>query len=130
MKHTRNAYHYAVRRIKRNVDSIKQMNMANSLINGKVPNLIKELKSQRLGYTCAKATKIDGKFGCDNIANHFSEKYSELYNRNNSSVDLGVVLDSLNLNVNSMADIECVSPQLVYQAICKLNLYKSDNNFN
>ena len=130
MKHTRNAYHYAIRRIKNNASRIKENNMLTSLMNGKVPNLIKELKSQRSGYKCDKASKIDGKFDSINIANHFADKYSELYNRNNSTDDLNVVLDSLNVGVNSMADIELVTPQLVYQAICKLKSNKSDNNFN
>ena len=129
MKHTRNAYHYAVRRMKNNESHIKQNNMLNSLVNHKVPNLIKELKSQRTGYKSVSASKIDGKFDPTNIANHFADIYSELYNRNNSSGDLEVVLDSLNVNMNSMDDVELVTPQLVYQAISKLKSDKSDSNF-
>ena len=129
MKHTRNVYHYAVRRIKKNEAQIKQDNMFNSLTEHKVPNLIKQLKSQRSGYKSVNASKIDGICEPVNIANHFADIYSDLYNRNNSSDNLKVVLDRLNVNVNSMTDVELVTPQLVYQAISKLKSEKSDSNF-
>ena len=130
MKHTRNVYHYAVRRIKNNASQIKQEKMLDTLTKQKVPNLIKELKSQRSGHKSVNASKIDGKCGPVNIANHFADIYSELYNTNNSSDDLKVVLDSLNVNVNSMADVELVTPQLVYQAISNLKFNKSDSSFD
>ena len=44
MKHTRNQFHYAVRRLKKNASLIKETKLHESFINGKVPNLIKELK--------------------------------------------------------------------------------------
>ena len=130
MKHTRNIYHYAVRRVKNNQSQIKQNNMLSSLIKGKVPNLIKELKSQR-NMSCSKVpSHIDGKVGSENISDHFASKYSEIYNKNDSLLETNVLLDSLDISVSDMSDVDLVSPEIVFQAITCINSNKSDNMHN
>ena len=43
---------------------------------------------------------------------------------------MNVLIDNLNIDVCSMDDVDMVTPQLVYQAINKLQPNKSDNSFN
>ena len=104
--------------------------MLNSFLEGKATNLIRELKSQRSNYHSGRATKIDDFSDHQDIANHFSTKYSHLYNKNGTSADLNILLDNLNINVDSMSDVDLVSPELVFQAISSINLNKSDNVYN
>lgn len=132
MKRTRNAYHYAVRKVKKNRAKIQQDKMVDSLISGGTSNLLKELKSQRLGNTNNIATKIDGHSGSVNIAKHFSSIYSKLYSKNNSDEEMNDFLGDLNNNIGlqNLSEIENVTPQIVYQAICSLHNNKSDNFFD
>ena len=130
MKHTRNQYHYAVRRAKNNASKIEQDNMLVSFLDGKAPDLIKKLKSHRTNFKPKAPTHMDGKVGCDNIAGHFASKYYDIYNMNESLADTNILLDSLNFSNSDMADIEKVSPEIVYQAITCINANKSDNVYD
>ena len=130
MKHTRNLYHYAVRRVKKNASKIEQENMLVSFLDGKAPNLIKELKSQRSNFKSQKPSHMDGKVGNKEIADHFASKYSDIYNKNESLIDTNIMLDSLDIGASDMSDVEIVSPEIVYQAITCINANKSDNVFD
>ena len=130
MKHTRNVYHYFVTKIKKNRDNIAQDRMLDSFLENKVPNLLKELKSQR---SCSKPnvpSHIDGHSGKANIANHFASKYSDLYNSNESLAETNTFLDGLNITDSDLYDVDLVSPEVVYQAISCINMNKNDNNFD
>lgn len=132
MKRSRNAYHLAVRKVKKNCAKIQRDNMVNSLISGGTSNLLKELKSQRLGNPMNIATKMDGYSGSINIANNFGSKYSQLYSKNNSDEQMKDFLFDLNNNIGlqNLSELEKVTPEIVYQAICSLHSNKSDNSFN
>ena len=131
MKRTRNAYHYAVRRVKKNAAQIKQDKLIDSLKGGGSANLLKEFKKQRLGNVNNFASKIDGISGNNNIANHFSNLYSNLYSRNKSEPEMKVFLDNLNdsININDLSEIDRVTPAIVFQAISSLHKNKSDNTY-
>ena len=130
MKHTRNQYHYAVRRVKNNASKIEQDNMLVSFLDGKAPDLIKKLKSHRTNSKPKAPSHMDGKVGSENIADHFASKYFDLYNMNESLADTNALLNSLNFSYNDMSDVEKVSPEIVYQAITCINANKSDNVFD
>ena len=130
MKHTRNQYHYAVRRVKNNATKIEQENMLVSFLDGKAPDLIKQLKSHRTNSKSKAPSNMDGKVGSENIADHFASKYFDLYNMNESLGDTNIFLDSLNFSYNDMSDVEKVSPEIVYQAISCINANKGDNAFD
>ena len=130
MKHTRNLYHYAVRRVKNNALKIEQDNMLASFLDGKAPNLIKQLKTHRSNFKPKAPSHMDGKVGNENIADHLASKYYNIYNMNESLVDTNKLLDSLNINNSDMADVEKVSPEIVYQAIACINENKSDNVYD
>ena len=132
MKRTRNAYHLAVRKVKKNRAKIQQDKMVDSLLNGGTSNLLQELKAQRLGNSNNVASKIDGHSGSENIANHFSTIYSKLYSKNKSDQEMKDFLIDLNSNIGlqNLSEVENVTPQVVYQAICSLHNNKSDNSFD
>ena len=130
MKHTRNVYHYAVRRVKKQKIQIEQDNMLASFLDGKVPNLINELKKQRASSNTKAASHIDGQVGNENISNHFASKYSEIYNTNETVAETDLLLNNLNISDNDMSIVELVSPQIVYQAISCINSDKNDNMYN
>ena len=106
--------------------------MVDSLLNGGTSNLLQELKAQRLGNSNNVASKIDGHSGSENIANHFSTIYSKLYSKNKSDQEMKDFLIDLNSNIGlqNLSEVENVTPQVVYQAICSLHNNKSDNSFD
>ena len=104
--------------------------MLASFLDGKVPNLIKELKKQRASSNSKVASRIDGQVGNKNISNHFASKYSKIYNTNETMAESDLLLKNLNISDNVMSTVELVSPQIVYQAISCINSDKSDNMYN
>ena len=117
MKHTRNLFHYSVRKVKKNREKIEQDNMLVSFLDGKVTNLVKKLKKQRSNGKDKSPSLIDGHVGKVNIANHFASKYAALYNSHESSEETGKVVDDLNISANNITEVDLVTPEIVYQAI-------------
>ena len=126
MKHTRNLFHYSVRKVKKNREKIEQDNMLVSFLDGKVTNLVKKLKKQRSNGKDKSPSLIDGHVGKVNIANHFASKYAALYNSHESSEETGKVVDDLNISANNMTEVDLVTPEIVYQAISCINVNTSD----
>ena len=79
MRRTRAKYHYAIRRIKNNSQLLKKRAMARSVAEKNSRQLWKEVRQLKNSKSCV-TNCIDKKTGCQNIAELFSEKYSELYN--------------------------------------------------
>ena len=129
MKHTRNLFHYSVRKVKKNREKIEQDNMLVSFLDGKVSNLIKKLKSQRSTGNEKVPSHMDGHVGKENVANHFASKYSDLYNSSESLEETNRFLHNLDINVDNMAEVDLVTPEVVYQAISCINVNKSDVNY-
>ena len=131
MKHTRNVYHLAVRRAKRNAVEISKDKMLQSCLNGGSSNLIGDLKKQRLSKVRAAPT-IDGKTDNIDIANHFSSIYSDLYNRSDSSSEMNNLLQDIekDIDYSNFSDIDKVTPAIVYQAISSINSNKSDSIYD
>ena len=80
MKDSKRQYKYSVRRLKRVNDRIKN----DRNLNSGGTNLFNEIKKFR-GTSPIFSSRIDNEVGQKNIASHFANIYSELYNR----VDLG-----------------------------------------
>ena len=79
MRRTRAKYHYAIRRIKNNSQLLKKRAMARSVAENNSRQLWEEVRQLRNSKSCV-TNCMDKKTGCENIAELFSEKYSELYN--------------------------------------------------
>jgi hypothetical protein len=79
MKRTKVQYHYAVRRLKRNSETLRKEKMAESLLNNKCRDFwteVKKLKGNSVHYTNTLENKDDPY----EIASHFADKYNKLYN--------------------------------------------------
>ena len=131
MKRTRNAYHYAVRRLKRNAEVIKDENLMKHCLGGNSNNIIKEFKKQNHA-TQTVVSSIDGHNNNQDIADNFSSIYKHLYQKNDSSELLKAQLEGLNSNINSenYAEVDKITPGIVYQAIESLKSCKNDNFYN
>ena len=130
MKHTKNVFHYVVRKVKKNKEKIEQEKMLECFLEGNITNLIKKLKNLRSAGNESFPNLMDGKGGRVNIANHFAQKYEQLYNINNTSAETHQFVNDLNINCDDFSEIDLVTPDIVYQAILSVNLNKSDVNFS
>ena len=79
MRHSKNQYKYAVRRLRRAKSQIQNDKFVSSIIEGKV-NIFKEIKKYR-GNSSTISSRIDEEVGAENIANHFATIYRDLYNK-------------------------------------------------
>ena len=87
------------------------------------------LKNQRSTGKEKVPSHMDGHIGKVNIADHFGSKYSDLYNSNESLDETDRFIHDLNINVDKLAEVDLVTPEVVYQAISCINVNKSDVNF-
>ena len=99
-------------------------------MNGNSTNLIKEFKKQNNSQT-PKSTVIDGNSNDQSIADSFSEKYKNLYQKNDSTNNLLHEINVLDqsINDNNFVEVENLSPSVVYQALQSLKNMKNDNVF-
>ena len=79
MRSTRAQYHYAIRRLKRNNESLHKSAMARAISDKKSRNWWSEVNKVR-NKKFTFSNNIDDIQGDDNIAELFSEKYAILYN--------------------------------------------------
>ena len=97
MRHTRAAYHYAIRRIKRNADVIINERFAEAIIN-KSRDLWAEVKHIR-GCGACPTNVVDGRDTPAEISSFFAKKYRDLYTSvsydSNCTNDIFCELDDL-----------------------------------
>ena len=100
MRFTRNQYHYSVRHVKRNNETIKKQNLAKAISENNSREFWKEVNKTRKNNT-PNASSIDNVTSNDGIAQLFANKYNELYNSvRYNNVDLNTIIDH---NVNDIA---------------------------
>ena len=130
MKHSRNSYHYAVRRLKRNAESLKDDKLMEHCTSGNSSDIIKELKKQNPTST-PHVSSIDGHCGDQNIANHFCDTYKHLYHTHGPP-DLQSLIDNINVNVSedNYSEVDNLTRGIVYQAFKTLKSCKNDNIYN
>ena len=125
MKHSRNIYHYVLRKCKRSEETIKRSKILDSCINGD-GNIFEEMKSLRRCPEVSSST-IDQAQG-DEIPNHFRNIYKQLYNQHDDRKNMADLLKTTNDRICEfmICDIDKVTPQLVKEAACHLKNNKSD----
>lgn len=129
MRRSRASYHYAVRQVRRDEDSIIRERIANALIDDPSRNFWAEVKKLRIGKASTSLI-VDGLADETSIAQLFASKYRSLY----SSVPFDVnEMQSLltELDVKILAGGLSQSEHFVYaadvlNAIGKLHLHKMD----
>src|SRR5664279_3158638 len=130
MRRTRAAYHYAIRRVKRDEDTIINERLADSLLNNSTCDFwseIKRIRSSKSGTSCI----VDGQTEAISIAKLFADKYRNLY----TSVPYGVnemhcilnYVNSLLMNVSSCADC-IINLRDVRSAVSRLKAHKNDGS--
>ena len=93
--------------------------MLECFIEGNVSNLIKKLKNLRSGGREKSPNLMDGIGGKENIANHFGEKYEQLYDFSDTSAQTLQLVNDLSVKCDDISEIELVTPEIVYQAIIR-----------
>ena len=79
MRGAKHQYKYALRRVQRASNKIQNDKFVADIAKGGV-NIFEEIKKFREKIKTCSST-IDGEVGASNIANHFADIYSELYNK-------------------------------------------------
>ena len=80
MRRTRAAYHYAIRRLKKDEESIIRERIADAMLNDKGRNFWSEVKRLRSQKTSSSRI-IDGQTAVSSIASLFAAKYREIFER-------------------------------------------------
>ena len=130
MIQSKNQYKHAVRRLKRAQNKIQNDKFVSSIMKGGV-NIFQEIKKYR-GISTTVSSRIDDEVGAENIANHFANIYSGLYNK----VELGDKLDGItrcledSISDQNMYQVNRVTEDLVREAMKKMKPKKSDAIFD
>ena len=128
MRRTRAAYHYAIRRVKKDEELFVRERIATNLLNNNERNFWKEIKRIRSNKTGTNGT-IDGLNDANSIARLFAFKYKDLYTSvPYNSVELQDIIKDLNV---SLGDPTCTSDHLfsindIKQAVSKLKPHKNE----
>ena len=93
MKSSRAQYHFAIRRCKNAANEIRNDKLIEAVISGD-KDLFDVIKKYRESNK-EVATVVDEKVGPQNIADLFGEQYKNLYNQQDSKVDMSELLDDL-----------------------------------
>ena len=127
MKHSRNIYHYNLRKCKKQEQAIRRNRLLDACMNGD-RDLFAELKNCRKSSPTIPSS-MDGKF--INIEEHFKSTYNDLYNCIDDKEDLTTVNNEVNCCINQfhLNDVKKVTPAIVKEATSRLKNGKSDPVF-
>ena len=131
MRSTRAKYHHAVQKVRRLESEIRKDNMLQDSLNGKINDILKQIKSQRKSNK-GPVNNIDGIIGKENISSHFSDIYKDIYNRHNSVTSVNNILSDVNnaINQTAVTELDRVTDELVTNIIKKLDFGKNDEYYN
>ena len=130
MKLSKRQYKYAVRRLKRVNDRIKNERFVTCLLDGG-SNIFTEIRRHR-GTYCTLSSRIDDEVGQGNIAAKFASIYSELYNK----VEIGPELERMKHSIedkvtgSSAAQLDRVNEYAVNEALKVMKGNKRDGIFD
>jgi hypothetical protein len=128
MRRTRAAYHYAVRQIKKDEDSVVRERIASALLNDSERNFWAEIKRIR-GNRGGTSKVVDGLSDVCSIAQLFTEKYRELYTSvSYNESEMKCIINDLNCSLTGASVIpDCIFNSCeVRSAVSKLKCHKSD----
>merc|ERR1719319_2185081 len=129
MKRSRNSYHYAIRRLEKQQENMKNDQLLNMGLNS--TQFFKELGKPTY---CKETTSsvIDDIYGATKISEHFKDQYEKLFNEQKTE-DLDDIEKEITLGIenNSKASSEFINlltSDVVKRAIGKLKKDKSDES--
>ena len=128
MKRTKNVYHYILRKSIKSEEKVKRSKLLSACL-GEGGDLFEEIKKLRQTKRTV-ATSIDGVK--ENIADHFGNIYSNLYNSADDEREMESVKVKVENAINeaSLEDVNKVTPDVVKKAAYKLKSVKSDPSFS
>ena len=128
MRRTRAAYHYAIRRLKKDEESILRERVADGILSDGGRNFWSEIK--RIRSNKASTSRIvDGQTDVSNIARLFADKYRELYTSLPFDKDeMQCIVDDVNnAAANDSLSADCIfNIHDVKSAVARLKPHKSD----
>ena len=126
MIRTKCQYKYAVRRLKRAKQSIQNDKFVEGIVKGGC-NIFQEIKKFR-GKTRSCSSRIDSEVGAQNIANHFSSIYSELYSKHEHGVEFRKLQDTIinSVDEQSISDANRITKEVVKEALKRMKGGKND----
>ena len=130
MAHSRNKFHYAVRSVRRQEDTIRARKLLEASQSGTVDLLaeMKKIKGAKKEATCLPDT-VAGKTGEENIVTEFRRVYQELYNMCDDGDALAELKRELELDINQQSsawEVSKVTGKVVKEASKRLLGNKGD----
>ena len=131
MKHTRNQFHFAVRRVKRKEAEIRNNKFVKCCLDNNVQDLLGEIKKMR-GRPDKNSEVIDGKSAESDISHHFSEIYETLYTSVESTGNLQDLINDITSEIhdNSIQYVDKITGDLIKHCLEKLKKSKSDVEYD
>ena len=130
-RNVRHQYHYAIRKLKNHEKDIQNQNYINAAVNGKINDVLKDLKRQRKPVSNL-SPKVDNISDPQMISNHFSTIYEKIYNSHHDQDELQKVSKNIeeNLTDSDLNFLHQITPQLLQKLIGKLKPDKNDENYS
>ena len=130
MVRTRNKYHYAVNRARKNANNVRAKKLLDASKESKM-DLLAEMKNIRgSGKSSGDLPdNVAGANGEDEIVEKFKIVYSELYNSWGSEEEMSDIKEkvaSLIRNQNSMDEVMKITGSIVKEAVCSMKAGKGD----
>ena len=132
MKRTRNKYHYAIRKIRKNESAVRKEKFLQDLQSGNVNDIFQNIKNSRKDKSSAART-VDGVSGPQNISDLFKNLYSEVYNKydDGESKLLDLLTDTnLKINQSDLTHVNRITESLVSDIIGSMKNDKNDVEYN
>lgn len=129
MKHSRNKYHYAIRKVRREESQIRKSKFLQDCLSGKVNDLLKNIKQQR---KCGgRSNMVDNATDEKSISETFKNIYSEIYNTHNDNSEVNELLEIIDSEIKSsdVLLIDKITPELVKESIYKISSHKNDEHY-
>ena len=126
MRHSKNQYKFAVRRLKRAQAKVQNDKFVLSIINGGV-NIFREVKKSR-GISSTISSRIDDEVGAENIADRFATIYKQLYNKVEADEKLQQTSNQIEQEIYPQChtQLDRITEELVSRAIKMMKPSKCD----
>ena len=129
-RRVRHKYHYTIRQLKKHKQDLKNDAFLKAASAGQFNDILKSLKIQRNGKAM-NSHIVDGFTGEEEISQHFSTIYEDIYNHHNQ-VDFISVSNDVNEKVSELDKVwlDKITPECIVKLIAKLKLGKNDVHFD
>ena len=126
---SRNKYHYAIRKLSKQADTIKAENLLEASEQSEM-DLLREMKRIKgsKGQSQTLPDEVDGETEADNILEKFKEVYEELYNSADTSPAMMTIKERLNnlISQGSIEEVNKITSDVVKKACTKMKPGKMD----